>query len=94
MFIRQAFDSLSDEVHEKVVCTVEDFILVIVEGIIEIQAEQDSRNLPASDLPPVLPHELVRLCPGEFGVRLIAKHLRQLQLTWTDEDIEQIERDH
>ena len=33
MFIRQAFDSLSDEVHKNVVYTVGDFILVIVEGI-------------------------------------------------------------
>ena len=40
MFIRQEFDSLSDEVHKKVVCTVRDFILVIVEGIIDIQADE------------------------------------------------------
>ena len=36
MFVRQAFDSLSDEVHKKAVYMVRDFILVIVEGIIDI----------------------------------------------------------
>src|SRR5437667_5364815 len=48
----------------------------------------------ADDLPTVLRDGLVRLRPGEFGVRLIAKHLCQLQLTWTDQDIERIEHNH
>ena len=70
------------------------FLSLWREYSIDIQAERDSWNLPADDLLPVLPHELVRLCPGEFGVCLIAEHLRQLQLTWTDEDIEWIEHDY
>ena len=95
MFIREVLDSLLDELHEKVICTVGDFILIVIDGIINIQAERDSRNRPTDDLPPVLPHELVRIRTGEFGIRVITKHLHQLRSSgWTDENIEQIERDH
>jgi hypothetical protein len=95
MFIREVLDSLLDELHEKVICTVGDFILIVIDGIINIQAERDSRNRPTDDLPPVLPHELVRIRTGEFGICVITKHLHQLRSSgWTDENIEQIERDH
>ena len=76
MFIRAVLDSLLDELHEKVICTVGDFILLVMDGIIKIQAERDSLNRPTDDLPPVLPHELVRIRTGEFGIRVITKHLR------------------
>ena len=95
MFIREVLDSLLDELHEKVICTVGDFILIVIDGIINIQAERDSRNCPTDNLPPVLPHELVHIRTGEFGIRVITKHLHQLRSSgWTDENIEQIERDH
>ena len=79
MFIREVLDSLLDELHEKVICMVGDFILIVIDGIINIQAERNSRNRPTDDLPPVLPHELVRIRTGEFGIRVITKHLHQLR---------------
>jgi hypothetical protein len=45
-------------------------------------------------MPPVLPHELVKLRTGEFGVNVLARHLPQLRLTWTEDKVAQIERDH
>ena len=47
-------------------------ILSIVDGIIVIQVERDSENRPSNDIPPVLPHELVKLHIGEFGINILA----------------------
>ena len=46
-------------------------VLSIVDGIIAIQAERDSENRPTEDIPPVLPHELVKLRTGEFGINVL-----------------------
>ena len=66
----------------------------LVDGSITIQAERDSENCPTDDMPPVLPHELVKLRTGEFGINILARHLPQLRLTWTEDRIAQIEWDH
>ena len=47
-------------------------------GVIAIQAERDSENRPTDDIPPVLPHELVKLRTGEFGINILTQHLHQL----------------
>ena len=45
-------------------------------------------------MPPIIPHELVKLRTGEFGINVLARHLPQFRLTWTEDQIAQIERDH
>jgi hypothetical protein len=94
LFIRGLFDGLDDISKCRVVRAIGTLILGIIDGITSIQAERDSQNLPADDIPPVLPHELVKLRTGEFGINVLAKHLPQLKKSWSDEQIAQIERDH
>ena len=50
----------------------------IVEGIVIIQAERNERNNADSDLPHVLPYELVKISTGEFRNTTVDAHLQQL----------------
>ena len=94
LFIRGLFDGLDDMSKCRVVRAIGTLILSIIDGVTDIQAERDSKNLPADDIPPILPHELIKLRTGEFGINVLAKHLPQLKKSWSDEQIAQIERDH
>jgi len=68
-------------------------VLQVVEGILNVQAECNSVNLPADDLPPVLPHQLVKLHGREF-TSIISTHLSHLKQFWTDEDISKLDIQH
>ena len=46
------------------------------------------------DLPPVLPHELVKLRTAEFGRTIVDRHLVQLRESWDEATIAQIEEQH
>jgi len=94
LFIREVYDNLNDVEQEQIIHMVGDLILSIVDGVIAIQAERDSENRPTDEVPPVLPHELVKLRTGDFGINVLTQHLPQLRLMWTKERIAQIERDH
>ena len=94
LFIRKLYDNLNSVEQNKVICAVGNFVLSIVNGIIVIQAEKDCQNRYTDDVPPVLPHELVKLRMRDFGLNVLARHLSQLSLTWTESQIAQIERDH
>src|SRR5438046_9878381 len=66
-----------------------------MKGISIVQVERDSTNARVSadaNIPPVLPHQLVQLCGREFS-QIVLKHHEHLREFWTEEDIEQIERD-
>lgn len=91
LFIRETYDNLDGIEQTKIIRALGHFILSLVDGIIAIQAERNSENGPADEIPPVLPHELVKLRTGEFGVNVLARHLPQLRLTWTEDEIAQIE---
>ena len=78
MYIRHTLDSLDDEWHQKVVEAIGSLLVTVVERIRGIQVERDSQNNPAEDLPPVLPHELVKLRTAEFGRTVVDRHLVQL----------------
>ena len=54
-------------------------VLDVMEGILEIQAERDSNNNPAGDLPPTLPHELVKIRGSAFG-DILSIHMDQLNM--------------
>ena len=69
-------------------------IIEIVDGIANIQAERNSDNLPSSDnLPPVLPHELVKLPTRQF-TSIVVEHLDQLKQFWGEEAVDTLERQH
>ena len=94
MYIRHTLDSLSDEWHEKVVTAIGTLLVTIVEQIFDIQAERNSKNHPAEDLPPVLPHELVKMRTAHFGKTIVERHLSQLRESWDEETIGKIEDQH
>lgn len=94
LFFRDIYDSLDEIEQIRIIDAVENFILSIVAGIVAIQIEGDSENHLADDIPPILPHELVKLRTGEFAINFLARHLPQLRMTWTEDRIAQIERDH
>ena len=94
LFVRHTFQSLPIDVGDKIISEVGMFVVVMVEGIRDIQVERDSRNRAAEDLPPVLPHELVKMRTSEFGKTIVDRHLQQLQCSWSEETIMQIEKQH
>ena len=79
MFIQETFiDKLSVEQQILVCNMVGNLVMQVVEGITNIQVERDSSNLPAEDqVPPVLPHELVKLKGRDF-TSIVVKHLSRL----------------
>lgn len=91
LFIRRKYDALNEIDKERVGRAVARLILFIVDGLIRIQSERDSQNHSADDMPPILPHELVKLSTGQFGITILERHL---QLSWSAGRIAQIERDH
>jgi hypothetical protein len=94
MSTRHILESLTDEWHEKVIRAIGQLFVTIVEEVLDIQAVRDSSNAAAEDLPPVLPHELVKLRTAVFGATIVELHLRRLRESWDEERIEQIEEQH
>ena len=73
---------------------VGNLIMKIVDGITNIQVKWDSNNHPAEDqVPPVLPHELVKLKGRDFTC-IVVKHLSRLKQFWSDEMISKLELQH
>ena len=88
MFIQEMFtDKLSLDQQIQVSFMVGNLVMQIVDGIINIQVERDGNNHPAEDqVPPVLPHELVKLKGRDFTC-IVVKHLSRLKQFWSDEMI-------
>ena len=95
IFIQETFiDKLSVEQQILVSNMVGNLVMQVVEGITNIQVERDNSNLPAGDqVPPVLPHELVKLKGRDF-TSIVVKHLSRLKQFWTDERISKLELQH
>src|SRR5579859_6710548 len=55
--------------------------------------ERKSKNDPADDLPPTLPHELVKI-PGSIFGDIVSLHAAQLQRFWSEESIASLAREH
>src|SRR5437667_8584651 len=95
MFIQDIFtNNLTVDQQIQVATTIGNVIMQIVEGITNIQVERDNHNRPAEDqVPPVLPHELVKLKGCEFTC-IVVKHLPRLKQFWTDERVSKLEIEH
>ena len=65
-----------------------------MEGIVNIQVERNERNDADDDLPPVLPHELVKISTSDLGNTVVDMHLPQLRHSWNEETIMEIENQH
>jgi hypothetical protein len=64
-----------------------------MKGIRAVQAERDSNNAAGKDVPPVSPYQLLELRGMEFH-EIVDKHRKQLEASWTEGDIECIEREY
>jgi hypothetical protein len=93
IYIRDLFKELEPERQFQVISTIGRLVLDIVEGILAIQAERDSRNDASDALPPTLPHELAKIRGSAFGEILLA-HVDHLRQFWSEESIADIEDQH
>jgi hypothetical protein len=94
MHSRQTLQTLDDELHRKVLHSIGYLTISIVEGIVNIQAERNGRNNADDNLPPVLPHELVKLSTSDFGKKIVDIHLQQLRHSWSERTVAEIEIEH
>jgi len=69
------------------------FILYLIDGILNIQAERNSANKSADNLPSVLPHQLVKIYGRDF-TKIVSDHRNHLKQFWTEELIDKLERQH
>ena len=76
MHTRHTLDGLDHDTHRKVLHSVGELGARIVEGMTNIQVERDEESHAGSDLPHVLPHELVKMSTGEFGKAVVDVHLQ------------------
>src|SRR5271169_1374590 len=94
MHAQHMLGELDIDTTEKVLESIGKLGVGIVEGIVNIQAERNKKNRADSDLPHVLPHELVKMSTGDFGKTIVDVHLQQLRHSWPEECIAGIEREH
>lgn len=92
-FVREMLEKLDDSVRHTVISEIGEFIVNIVDGILQIQTERDFKNQPGDDLPPILSHQLIKLCGREFG-DIISTHHDHLIQFWDEELISQIEHQY
>ena len=78
------------ETHDQVIRTVGFFALQVVVGVRKIVVEQDSKNTPSDEMPPVLPMDLSAMNSRDFTA-LLQKQRLQLRQKFTEHDIEQID---
>jgi len=94
IFIQDIYNGLSVELQAQVITIVSKLVIGIVDGIVDIQAERDSTNLPSAEqFPPVLPHELIKLPTREF-TSIVVQHLDRLKQFWSEKMIDILEREH
>lgn len=79
LWIRDKYEGIIDDTQQKkIVHTIGRLCVSIIDGITDIQTERDSRNNPTDDLPPVMPHQLVKMRENVFSDILRANEERLL----------------
>ena len=76
-FVQESLNQLKPTDQYFIAQSVGQFIVQTINDILDIQAERDSNNLPAENIPPVLPHQLVQLRGREFN-DIVAAHRSRL----------------
>ena len=90
MFIQDTYLQLSIQTQIEVVQMVSKLVMKIIDDISTIQAERDSTNLPAENLPLVLSHKLVKIY-GRGSTTIVKAHLSHLEQFWSQEEIDKLE---
>src|SRR5438046_3635474 len=93
MYTWHMLEVLDVDMTEKVLESIGKLGVRIVDGIVDIQAERNEQNHADSDLPSILPHELVKMSTGDFGKTIVDLHLQQLWHSWSEESIVEIENE-
>ena len=91
-FVADCLDEIEEVDRFEVVSSIGEFVVHTVDGILDIQAERDNRNQAGEDLPPVLPHELIKLRGKEF-IDIVSRHRPHLQHHWEPESLDKLERE-
>ena len=78
MYTQHTLEVLDIDTTEKVLESIGKLGVGIVDRIVDIQAERNRQNHTDSDLPSILPHELIKISTCEFGKTTIDVYLCQL----------------
>ena len=89
MWVLTAIDELKSDDLQSVIVSVAKLFVESVTGIMEILVEHSSLNERGTELPPVLPHQLVHLDMRTF-VSFVNKHSESLERTLSDVEINYI----
>ena len=91
--MRELFIPLEPQVQYKVISMTGQFVLDVIEGVLEIQAEIHSGNNATDEIPATWPHELAKIRGREFGDILLT-YIDRLRRFLTEESISNIEHQH
>ncbi|KAH6566146.1 hypothetical protein BASA60_009601 [Batrachochytrium salamandrivorans] len=92
LFVIQTLPTVDDETVQKLVIAVSKMFVQVADGIYSIVAERDSSNQPADELPPVLPHQLVKIDLRVFN-RIHLGQMSRLEKRLSSAQIHQIGKD-
>ena len=88
------FQILTDELYRKIIHSIENYSIRIIKEIINIQMKRNHQNNVDNDLSYILPHEFIKLSTHNFENTIIDIHLQQLQHSWNEETITEIENEY
>ena len=67
-------------------------VMDLTSGIVTVQVERNSHNEPGNEIPPVLPHQLVKLRQRHFNEHIVRKQSRRLLTRWSLTKMRNIEQ--
>ena len=90
-FVQENLNQLKSTDQYFIAQSVEQFIVQMINDILDIQAERNNNNLPAENISPVFSHQLVQLHDREFN-DIVAAHRSRLAFFWDDIIIDTVEQ--
>lgn len=91
-FVIEAMDDIGADEKAVVVKSIATCCVDLLAGLASIAAERDSRNDAADSMPPVLPHQLVKLRGRDFAA-IIRSQRDRLSARWGQQSIDIIEQE-
>ena len=95
-FPSQCFERLSNEDKNDVLMQIATYAIELISGGLKaVKAERDGNNRAHTlDAPPVLPTQLVKLCPSMFIRNVLEPYRPHIEKFWSEELVDKIEDDH
>ncbi len=89
------FDALNATDQNAVIKEITSYAIMLITSLTGVKAECDENNQPLDhDAPPVMPQQLVTLCPAKFIQEVLDKYRDHFQKFLTSDEFEEIEADH